>query len=201
MRRLILGIATIIFLSTLSFAKGDPDAWKKERTLSQQYSVFKENLNEWNKYLFFNEAQLDDFYGTVQDSIKQLDNTIASQREQIQKINEKITILEKKLSDTQTQLYESLERENKLEVLGTKIDKNIYPGISYAIILILIGVSGFGFFLYFRSKKITDDATYNLEELKEEFEEHRKTSKAREMKLNRELQTERNKIEELKMRR
>ncbi len=65
----ILIILLLAFSSVSSFAKKDINAWKNEKSIDQQFIVFKQNLNYWNGSYIFKEPQLDEFYKTLMDSV------------------------------------------------------------------------------------------------------------------------------------
>lgn len=191
MRKLVLVLFALSIFSVIS-AK-DIDAWKSEKSLDSQYETFKKNLNFWNGFYSFKEYQSDEFFSAVKDTIKKLQNNIDKNEVEIEKLNKEIVSLKASLEETNKSLEASLEREMTLETLGTRFDKNAFPSILYAIIIALILIALFILFLFFRSNKVTTSTNKRYNDLSNEFEEHRKNTLDREIKLNRELQNERNK--------
>ncbi len=191
MRKLVLVLFALSIFSAIS-AK-DSNAWKSEKALNSQYETFKKNLNFWNGFYSFKEYELDQFYAAVKDTIKVLHSDVKKNEVEIAKLNKEIVSLTSSLEETNKSLEASLEREMTLDTLGSRFDKNSFPSVLYAIIIALILIALFILFLFFRSNKVTSSTNKRYNDLSNEFEEHRKNTLDREIKLNRELQNERNK--------
>ena len=191
-KSICLGLLSLL-LTTLSFAKKDPEAWKKEKTLEKQYSVLKENASYWDGYFMFKEPRLNEFHNSILDTIKTLETKVSANNTEIKALNDKINALTTRLTETQSKLDESLTKENDLTTLGIDFDKQTFPTVVYTIIVILIVVAIVAFFLFFRSNTTTRETEKRYQDLSEELKEQRKRALDRETKLHRELQTERNK--------
>ncbi len=192
MKKFILfGLISLSLLNT--YAKKDPQAWKAEKQLESQFVNFKSNSSYWNGFLMFKEPRLNEFHQVIMDTIVGLEKKIVTSNGEINKLNNEITALTKELSSTQTNLTESLSKEDALVTLGIPFNKNVFPPIMYGIILLLAGVAVVAFLLFFRSNTVTKGTKKLYNELLEDFDLQKKKAFDRETKLNRELQTERNK--------
>ena len=83
-------------------------------------------------------------------------------------------------------------------IFGFLMHKNTYNLIVWGII---VGLGVAIFFLFgsqLRSKRLYKTTRKEFKDLVEEFEDYRKKSYDKKIKMGRELQTERNKVEELK---
>jgi len=192
---------TILFflsfvLSSVIVAK-DINAWKSEKTLDKQYLVFKENLNFWNNQYFMKEAQLNEFYNAVTDSIALRDKEILSNEKDILSLQNELNTATNQIEETQTKLDESIKHQNSIKFLGMYINKNSYSFFMYMLILGLAVLSGIVFLLFKRSNKVTKDTKTEYEELKEEFEAYKKSSMERYTKINTELHNTRMKLKKL----
>ena len=102
-------------------------------------------------------------------------------------------VLSKQTVDTQAKLDESLTKETSLVTLGIQFDKTAFPPLMYTIIILLVVVVLVVFFLFFRSNVVTKETRKLYNDVAEQLDAQKKKSLSRETKLNRELQTERNK--------
>ena len=141
----------------------------------------------------YKEPQLNEFHKVVMDTIASLKKKITINKTEITKLQNKIELLKKQGSETQTKLDESLSKESSLVTLGIEFDKTAFPPLMYGIIVLLTLTTLVILFLFFRSNMITKETKKIYNDISEEFDAQKKRSLERETKLNRELQTERNK--------
>ena len=187
MKRHFIFLILLVFVSLSSFAKRDINAWKNEKNLKQQYSVFKENLNFWNGSYFMNETQLNEFYNALTDSINVLKNEISEKGNQIKSLQNELSTTNNELENTKVDLDTSIKNQNAIEVLGLNIHKSIYTLVMSLLILGLLVFLGILFLMYKRSSKVTAKTKKEYDELKEEFEVHKKNALERYTKINMEL--------------
>lgn len=183
----IFAVVVLVFIVSGAFAKKDVNAWKQEQTLTNQYSVFKENLNFWNGSYFLKESQLDDFYKALTDTIGVLEKSAEQKNAQIRNLNSEISSKDAQMNTLQQQLDESLTLQNSIVFLGMKINKNAYSVTMYLLIAGVLVLAGFVFLLYKRSLSVTHRTKKDYEELKEEYETHKKNALERYTKMNMEL--------------
>ncbi len=187
MKRFIILSILLISISLTSFAKKDINAWKNEKSIEQQYKVFKENLNFWNKNYFLDEKQLDQFYTALSDSVNALENVISGKAKTISSLQNELNSTNKMLDDTKTELDYNIKNRNAIEVFGIKTDKGIYTFFVSMLIIALLIVLGVVFLLYKRSNNVTVRVKKDYNDLKNEFEIHKKDSLERYTKINMEL--------------
>ncbi len=176
MTRFTLILILLISVTSISFAKKDINAWKKEKTLNQQYVVFKENLNFWNDSYFLKEAQLTQFFSAVTDSIAVLEKEVLDNKNQISSLQNELNTKIEEVGKIQAELNASIKRVNSITVFGMNINKITYSLFMYLFILGVLMLAGMVFLLYKRSNKITRYTKNEFNELKEEFETHKKNS-------------------------
>jgi hypothetical protein len=187
MKKIIVLLIILVSISQFSFAKKDVNAWKNEKNMDEQFSVFKQNLNFWNSSYFLSETQFNEFYRAITDTILVMKKEVANvhmQRETMQKdmdANNKLT------QETQFKLDESIKHQDSIEVFGMHINKNVYSVSMYIFILAVLVIAGIAFLLFIRSNKTTKHTKKEYKELKEEFEIHKKNSLDRYTKINTEL--------------
>ena len=181
-----------ILLSTLGFSR-DENTWKEEKTVEKQFSTFKENLKFYGGYFLLTDGQLKEFQKSLSDSIDQHQKVIEQNSIEIKTLQKDLKAVQVNLASTKQELDLAYTKVDSFDSIWGQTSKGSFSGIMYTTTVILLIVIGFVAFLYYRSNSITLSTTKELAEIEAEFEEHRKKSLEKEMKLNRELQTERNK--------
>jgi hypothetical protein len=187
MKRFTVLLVLLVSLSLISLANKDIDAWKSEKTMNQQFDVFKKNLKYWNGSYFLNELQLNQFYNALRDSAAMFEKEVTESKKQLIALQNELNSKIKETEEIQKKLDRSIQLENSISILGVDINKRVY---SLSICILIIGVliiSGLLILLYIRSNKITQRTKNDFEELKEEFELHKKNALDRYVKMNIEL--------------
>lgn len=179
-------------LSVTTFSR-DSDAWKEAETLKKQYETRKENLKFYGGYYLLTETQLQEYYETLADTIAGKKTIINAQEAMISNQATQISKLTLELKTTQENLTASLKREDSILSFWGETSKVTFASVMYVIVFLLIAIAVFVFLLFARSNKLTVAAQHDYDKLSEEYEAHKKRALEREMKINRELQTERNK--------
>jgi hypothetical protein len=194
MKRFTLLLFLLISVTLISFAKKDVNAWKNEKTLNQQYSVFKKNLNYWNGSYYLKELQLNQFYNAVHDSISVLEREVLDNKNRVISLQNKLDSKIEESENIQAELNASIKRENSIRVFGMNLNKSVYSLSMYIFILGVLVLAAMVFLLYRRSIVVTLRTKNEFNELKEEFEIHKKNSLERYTKMNMELHKTRMKL-------
>jgi ATP-dependent Zn protease len=173
-------------------------AISQSQTLNEQYNTLVDKSQTYNEYKVIKQHELTDFWKVVGDSVTEVNTakqealaTIATKQAQIESLNN--TILQK-----EQDLASGEEEKANITVLGAEISKSSYAIISLIIPFILLVIIAF---LAVKSKvdgTATKTAKQDFSGLQEEYEAYKKRALDLQTKLNRELQTERNKLSELK---
>lgn len=187
MKRIVVLLIVMVSLTFTSHAKKDINAWKNADNLEEQFTVFKTNLNYWNGSFFMNEDQLDQFYKALRDSIAVYENQVEISENQVKELEDELNAKMEETKAIQAKLDRSIQLENSISLFGADINKTIYSTSMYVLILGVLLVAGLLLLLYRRSNKITHKTKRDLEDLKEEFEVHKKNALDRYVKINNEL--------------
>ncbi|MCD8741200.1 hypothetical protein LT679_11350 [Mucilaginibacter roseus] len=197
----------IIFIAFFSFAQGQ-DSTKKasapaqaraqaaapqntDRSLSGQYRYLL------TKTYNYQQPVIGAFYRNVMDTIKteraalrKAQATVASQAAIIKKLNVDVTVKDETISAANS-------RVDQINLLGISLTKAAYNTLMWGLVL------GFGIALaivIITTTRFRQEAKYRIKlynELSEEFQTYKTKANEKEKKLARELQTERNKLDEL----
>jgi ABC-type multidrug transport system fused ATPase/permease subunit len=183
-------IAVLLLLITVSisgFAQKNTNAWKNEKTIEDQYEIFKQNVNFWSGSYFMKPQLLDEFHKSLTDSISALESAVSNHLNQISSLQNELKTNKTETAAIQKNLDESIKLQNSITVLGMNVNKSVYSFTMYAFILGVLVLAGIVFMLFKRSNAITVRTKKEYEELKKEFEIHKKNSLDRYTKMNMEL--------------
>lgn len=187
MKKITVLLILLGSLSLNSFAEKDVNLWKSQKNLEQQFTVFKNNLNYWNGSYFLNEQQLNQFYSALRDSIAVYEKQVTESNNQANAMRDELNARIKETEEIQSKLKRSKELENSISVFGIDVNKSVYSTSMYVLIIGVLLICALLFLLYKRSNKITVNTKKDYQELKEEFEIHKKNALDRYVKINTEL--------------
>ena len=139
-------------------------------------------------------AWLSKLRSNVLDTMSSLEKRIYELELNSTKQQNKIDSLYNLLQETKTSLETAINEKNSLTFLGVKMSKSSYQNITISIIIILIlGLAGV-FAIYKKSIFVTNETKDTLQDLQEEFDEHRKRTLEREKTMARNHLNELNKL-------
>ncbi|MGK7393340.1 MAG: hypothetical protein ACNS62_02165 [Candidatus Cyclobacteriaceae bacterium M3_2C_046] len=199
MKKVIFSLffALIFIASQAQEAETAPEA---PQNLNELYNQMKSSSNTWQNYRVINENKLDNFWATVRDSIRDVRQDLSQAQATINNQQENVDNLQSQLNQREETLEKSEYESSRISFLGIYILKDTYNKIVWGIILVLVVLLVIGFIRFRYNEKTARRKRKDFEDLNEEFEEYRKIVRKREIKIKRELQTERNKLEEMKHR-
>lgn len=187
---------TIVGLAPAAVAQDVP----QENTLQEQFRSIKDRSNNYQEYKVVKENLLDQFYSNVKDSINiakqrilEAQNTITTQQQEISRLKDEV-------AERQEAVEQSEYAIAHTQLLGIDIEKETYNFVVWGIILALLIVLAIAFHKYNSSNKVAVKKRSEYETLNEEFNEFKVRSREKETRLMRDLQTERNAVEELNQR-
>jgi len=169
----------------------EDSALMRDKTLNGQYKYLL------TKIYHYQEPFVTSLYKNFRD-------TINIDRRRLQEAETKLAAQTKTTSDLQTDVTEkdksltqSNSRVNSVNFLGIYIDKSVYNLIMWGLV---IALGATAVVVIVRSGSYSREARYRINlynELDEEFKAYKLKANDKEKKLARELQTERNKLDEL----
>ncbi|SDK61085.1 hypothetical protein SAMN05421823_10360 [Catalinimonas alkaloidigena] len=196
--------ALIVLVLTLgtalpSYAQ-DAEASTEEasNTLNAQFESLKKSSNRYEDYKVVKEFKLNALWKNVQDSVQVLQTQIGTLQQQLASQEQELQDLKGQLAKRGEELERSERQNATISFLGMDVLKETYSTVMWSIVGILLVLMLGAIYKFQSSNKVTTRTRREYEALNEEFEEFRKRSREREIKIKRELQTERNHLEELR---
>jgi hypothetical protein len=192
-----------------SSAQTDP----KINTLQQQFNSLKHRSSthtEFNQdYKVVKLRSLDAFWRNVADTLrarelkvkqarKGIEQELVQAKQNLQAQENQLKSLKQENAQKDLEVQKSAHNVANISFLGMDMNKTTFVILSWGIIILLLAGLGILFYLYKNSKYVTDEKIKSYNDIEQEFKTHKQTSREKELKIKRELQTEMNRVEELK---
>ena len=170
------------------------------QTLKYRFQEMLDKSETYTEYKVIKRTNLSQYSEAVQDSLHANRLEINTLKAKVNEQKSQLTQLSNRITDLETQLATSEELRESLSFLGINFNKVTYHLIVWVIIGGLLFFGVFAYSSYIRSYRVTSKSRKEYKALEVEIEEYKKKSHEKQIKMGRELQTERNRVEELKAR-
>ncbi|MCX7552219.1 tRNA (guanine-N1)-methyltransferase [Xanthomarina sp. F2636L] len=127
------------------------------------------------------------------DSLNTFRKNLADTQTIVNTQAKEITDLKANLTNTQATLDKTNNEKNSMALFGLQMSKSSYNVLMWSIIGILLVLLILFIYKFKNSNLVTKEAKMALDEIEDEFDEHRKVALEREQKVRRQLQDELNK--------
>lgn len=157
-----------------------------------------DNSESYTEYKVIKRTALNEYSAAVHDSLADNRSQISGLQNEASELKSQVSQLSTRIKDLESQLEESEKLRESLLFVGIPMNKATYHTFVWVIIA---GLAVFGIFAYtsfMRSNKVTAKTKKEMKAIELEYDEHRKKSHEKQIKMGRELQTERNLVEELR---
>lgn len=205
MNKFLFPLLTFVMIN-LSFTpagaqiKAPADSVKADPSLRGQYEFMLSKSKTINGYKLINPYRLAGFYKSVTDSIRTERSSRKNQNTKLAEQAKTITDLNNQIKGKESSLASSNSKVNEISFLGISFSKGTYNTIVWSLITVLALAFAF---VTIRSAKNIHEAKYRsglYEEISQEYQAFKVKANEKEKKLARELQDERNKLDEYKNR-
>lgn len=185
-------IALFIIISTLHFITSAPEAFAQEEGLSggsikSQFDYLKSVSSNYQEYKVVRRSHLDQLEANIADSVNSFKRQITEINNQLREQKASIEQLNTEITQTNEELEDAISKKDSFYFFGTYVHKNLYNNLMWGAVILLAVVLAISYFRFKRSHIITAETRKRLEEIQEEYEQHRKNTLERERKLNRQL--------------
>lgn len=185
-KNLILALFTFLTFSGVLFAQEETGSLNSG-TIESQFDYLNSISNNYQEYKVVKKAHLDKIRQNVTDSLKVFKEDLATLKQGMKDRQTDIADLNTQMSGLQEQLAAAEEARDSFSFLGFPIHKAFYNSLMWTLVAVLLGAFLFFLYQYTQSYKVISKARKDLDETKEEFDQHRKNTLERERKLRREL--------------
>ncbi len=148
-------------------------------TLKSQLEYVQKRTKIYDNFRAIREDYFQKIKRNSLDSLKQARQIIDELNKKIYDMDRQITVLKGNLAKTKQDLEEVTRTKNSLSLFGIRMNKAAYNVLLWGIIAGLAALLVILFLMYKRSHTVTLHTKKELDELKEEFESYRKSTRER----------------------
>lgn len=178
-----LNFKQILVFSVISFtiitAVGQttlPDALTT-RTIQEQIDYVERNTRIYENFRAVREDMFQKINSNFMDTLMLERSRIIELKKRTANLNSKTDSLNTLLKTTRLNLEEATTSKSNIRILGLKLNKKIYNAIMWTAIGGLVFLLILGFLVFKRNLNVLKRTGKDLQELKDEFEAYRQTSR------------------------
>jgi preprotein translocase subunit SecF len=189
-RNNLIVLSAAIFILTTSFQLNSLFAQEnglEGGSIKSQFDYIKSVSTNYQDYKVVKRTQLDQLESNITDSISAYQKQIVDIKTQLNEQKANIEGLNAEIVRTNGDLEEAISQKDSFYFFGTYLHKNLYNNLMWGLVIALALILIISYFRFRRSHVITAETKKRLEEVQEEYEQHRKNTLERERKLNRQL--------------
>lgn len=179
---LFLGFQLGVFAQNASL-----DTPSNEGTIQEQFEYLKKISSNYQEYKVVKRTELDLLQANISDSIARYQGVIQELNATLQENKNQIDQLNQEMRSTHDQLEQAIAERDSFRIFGLLLHKQLYVNLVWGIMALLLLILLVSFIRFKRSHRVTAETKQSLEDLREEFEQHRRNTLERERKLNRQL--------------
>jgi chaperonin cofactor prefoldin len=153
-----------------------PDPLLKS-SLNEQFKYLDEHTKIYENYRAIREDMFQLTKKNVSDTLSLLNTKIAGLNKTARTLNQTIDTLRKDLGSAKSSLEATTKSKNSISVIGLEVNKAAYNRIMWTILFGLVAALVAGFLVFKRNLSIISNTKKEFQELKDEFETYRKTSR------------------------
>jgi hypothetical protein len=154
-----------------------------KNSLKEQLNYIDEHTRIYENYRAIREDMFQKIKVNVSDTLTATKSKIARLNKTTSELNLTIDSLRTTLETTKTRLDEITRTKNSISVIGLEVNKLTYNKIMWTLLAGLIAVLVMGFLAFKRNLSVIFNTKKEYQELKDEFEAYRKTSREAREKL------------------
>jgi hypothetical protein len=191
---LLIGIFTVAAAS----AQTASDALKPDnQTLRERYLLMKTKSQNYQDYKVIKENLLDSWWKIVTDSLQAKQAAIKQSQANANKLQAELNQSMESLKAKESSMQDVVYASTHIKVLGIDFDKGFFAGLMGFIILALGLTIAVIMYTLKASRKTLKEKTDLATAISNEYEDYKRKAMDKQTKLSRELQNERNKLQEL----
>jgi cell division protein FtsB len=175
-RYILITILLVIFVLKAESQSTMPDELSKSN-LKDQIIYLETHTRIYEYYRAVREDMFQKLKINVTDTLTASKNEIALLNMRNSALSQRIDTLNNALSYTKLKLEEVTASKNSIRFFGLEINKSTYNTIMWTIVFALLILLFLGFVVFKRNYIITSNTNKELKDLKEEFENYRKSTR------------------------
>ena len=177
-------ILTVVVITVMKISGQTtmPDVFIKN-SLREQLNYLEEHTKIYDNFRAIREDMFQKVKENVSDTLSAVNRKIVRLNKTKSTLNLTIDSLRTNIESARTSLEEITRTKNSISVIGLKINKLTYNKIMWTILTGLVAALLIGFFVFKRNLSTIINTKKDFQELKDEFEAYRKTTREAREKL------------------
>jgi len=175
--RAILVLTVLVILGGIGYGQTLMPPELSNNTIKEQLNYLEQKTRIYEYYRAIREDMFQKIKINVYDTLTAANNTNLLLRVERSELKRSIDSLNTLLESTNTSLAEMTRTKNSIKVIGIEVNKTSYNSVMWIIVGGLLAILVFGFLAFKRNLIITTNRKNELDELKNEFEVYRKTTR------------------------
>lgn len=165
-------------------------------SIQSQFNYLLKVSTTYQEYKVIKITSFHKFKNNISDSLQVAYKQINNSNKEILAQKSSIDNLQGEVDNLKVELAEVNKEKDSIALLGIPMSKGAYKSMMWGIVLILVVLAVGAILLFKRSNSVTKSTKVELEEVKEEFETHRKRALKREQELAVKYHNEINKLKQ-----
>ncbi len=198
MKNVLLATLITLLVQLGSMAQTANDAIPAELSLRDRYLQMKTKSQTYGDYKVIKENVLDGVWKIYQDTLAAKAVVINNTKAEVQKLTTELNDMAIALKEKEESMEEVLHASTHIAVLGIDVQK----GVFITSVAVIIGALTFLVVFVVGRMKLQSaslsEKKLTIDALSHEFDEYKHRAMEKQVKLSRELQNERNKLQDLK---
>jgi hypothetical protein len=171
----VTAILTAMTMSAVAQTSMPPEL--TNNSIKEQLNYLEQKTRIYEYYRAIREDMFQKIKTNITDTLTATGNNNLLLRKERSELKLTIDSLNTLLGSTNSSLAEMTRTKNSIKVIGIEVNKSSYNSVMWIIVGGLLAILAFGFLAFKRNLIITTNRKKELDELKNEFEAYRKTTR------------------------
>jgi hypothetical protein len=192
MKKLMVLCVCVVYVSLV--AGQSREALEGDHTLKERFEIMKDKAESYTDYKVIKNSVLDGVWKISMDSLAKVKADLRASNSTIAKLNGEIQGAADKVKEAETSLQQSAHERTHMTVIGIPVAKSVFVTTALIVVgaLIIALLTVLSTFNMLRRSNREKELT--IHGIMSEFDSFRKKALEKEVKISRELQSERNKL-------
>jgi hypothetical protein len=197
MKRVITGlmVGSILVLGMQAHAQEEEAI--QDNSLQGRFQEMRTKSQTYNDYKVIKISTLDAFWRATKDTLQSERKHITELQGQVVSRDSALVALRQQITEKEASIEGLVHDSAHNKVLGIDFSKTTFNFLVLGVVLVLGATIGFLYFKAARCTSIAENKSRAFEKIHDDFEEYKRAALEKQMRLRRELQTERNKLAEM----
>jgi len=194
----LMVVLLVAVVGTHGYSQKAAVALEGDHTLLERFALMKGNSQTFQDYKVIKESVLDGVWRIALDSVRALESSLTEAESRITQLEQNQKGIEALMKQKEEAMAEMEYDSTHVTVLGLSLSKALFISVTGFTFLGLLVLAGASFGAFRLSQRLVREKDLSLFGVNAEFDDFRKKALEKEVKLSRELQSERNKLMELR---